>query len=290
MKRIFFGIIALVGLILTFGSKGAYDSSFDFSNQKTITISHTPWDDAIVSSQVVGQVLEDEGYHIEYVQLDPAILFSSLATGESDFSVSPWLPNSHGPFYERFKDNLDIVGVHTNQALDALVVPSYMEVNSIDELTNQANKVITGIEPGAGLTTAVDRVMEEYENLADWEHSVSSTGAMLTQLDQAIANKEEIVFAGWNPHWMFIEYDLKPLEDPKGTFGEGEGIYTVARQDFKEDSPEVYDVISNFEWPIEELAGLMLEMQEGTPARQAARQWIDNNPEKVAEWTQSLEN
>jgi glycine betaine/proline transport system substrate-binding protein len=287
IKKIFFGIVALFGLFLSFGSKGAYDSPL--LNNSTggggdIVISHTAWEDALVTSHIVEELLTEAGYSVELVQLDPAILFSSLASGQSDFSVSPWLPLSHGPYYEQFEDQLEYLGYHATGAQNALVVPAYMEVDSIPELTDEAGQVITGMEPGAAMTVLTNEALEVYPNLSGWEHHESSTGAMLTEVDQAIRQEEEIVFPGWTPHWMFIEYDLKMLEDPENVYGGGEDLSIVSRLGFSEEHPEIASFLDGFEWSVDDVSQAMLYVSEGLSADQAADRWMSENPDKVEEW------
>lgn len=188
---------------------------------------------------------------------------------------------------EEYGEDLDIIGSHTDGAQMALVAPAYMEIESIDELTNEADQTITGIEPGAGITLQIDDILAHYDNLSDWNHQQSSTGAMLTELGQAYNNQEEIVVAGWTPHWMFIDYDLVMLEDPEEIFGLEESITTVAREGFDEDNPTAYQIISNFSWDLEDIQEVMLDLQDISPDA-AARKWIDNNPDKVAEWTEGI--
>ena len=53
--------------------------------------------------------------------------------------------------------------------------------------------------------------------LTDWNLVESSTAAMLSELDKAIANKEPIVVTLWRPHWAFEKYNLRYLKDPKNT-------------------------------------------------------------------------
>lgn len=48
-----------------------------------------------------------------------------------------------------------------------IVVPSYMDVNSIEDLSDQARKGITGVEPGTGVVAVVKRTKETYPNLKD---------------------------------------------------------------------------------------------------------------------------
>lgn len=288
-KKIALILFGIIGLVLTFGSEGAYDSSLSLKNEDRpkVTLSHMSWDDSLASTAVIKNVLEDEGFQVNLVQLDPTFIFSSLATGDSDFSVSPWLPITHESYMEEYGEDLDIIGSHTDGAQMALVAPAYMEIESIDELTNEADQTITGIEPGAGITLQIDDILAHYDNLSDWSHQQSSTGAMLTELGQAYNNQEEIVVAGWTPHWMFIDYDLVMLEDPEEIFGLEESITTVAREGFDEDNPTAYQIISNFSWDLEDIQEVMLDLQDISPDA-AARKWIDNNPDKVAEWTEGI--
>ena len=288
-KKITLILFGIIGLVLTFGSEGAYDSSLSLKNEDRpkVTLSHMSWDDSLASTAVIKNVLEDEGFQVNLVQLDPTFIFSSLATGDSDFSVSPWLPITHESYMEEYGEDLDIIGSHTDGAQMALVAPAYMEIESIDELTNEADQTITGIEPGAGITLQIDDILAHYDNLSDWNHQQSSTGAMLTELGQAYNNQEEIVVAGWTPHWMFIDYDLVMLEDPEEIFGLEESITTVAREGFDEDNPTAYQIISNFSWDLEDIQEVMLDLQDISPDA-AARKWIDNNPDKVAEWTEGI--
>lgn len=291
IKKILYGILAIIGLVLAFGSEGAYETTLTSDNgeQRRIRLSHMSWDDSLASTAVIANVLRDEGFEVDLVQLDPAFIFSSLATGDADFSVSPWLPITHEPFLKEYSDQLDVIGPHMEEAQMGLVVPSYMGIESIEELSNQANQTITGIEPGAGVTQRVDVVLDTYDNVSNWEHQQSSTGAMLTELRQAYANEEEIVISGWTPHWKFIEFDLTMLEDPQGVFGSQESIATVARQGLEEDMPVAYQIIENFHWEVEDIQEVMLYLQEGMSPAAPAREWMDDNPEKVAEWTENVD-
>lgn len=290
-KKIVLGILAVIGLILTFGSKGAYETTFSFSGEQkpNITLSYTSWDDGIATSAVIANVLRDEGFQVTPVQLDPAILFNSLATGTSDFSVSPWLL-SHGNYIDEYEEQIDVVRAHAEGAENGLTVPTYMEdINSIEDLTNEANQTITSIEPGASLIDQANNMLESYPNLSDWDLQVSSTGAMLTALRQAYGNEEEIVITAWRPHWMFQEFDLKILEDPEGSYGTGESLLTIARLGLKDENPRAYEILENFSWTVEDMQQVMAYLQDDLAPDAAARKWMDENPDKVSEWI-STEN
>lgn len=94
---------------------------------------------------------------------------------------------------------------------------------------------IVGIEPGSGTMDIAQDTVDSY-NL-DLELTPSSEPAMVTELQNAIENEEPIVVTLWQPHWMFSEYDLKFLKDPKETLGESENIHTMVRQGLKDEHP-----------------------------------------------------
>ena len=78
-----------------------------------------------------------------------------------------------------------------------------MKANSIEDLKDQADKSIIGIEPGAGVMAATEKALKDYDNLKDWNLVPSSSGAMTVALGEAIKQHKDIVITGWSPHWMF---------------------------------------------------------------------------------------
>ncbi|WP_206207715.1 glycine betaine ABC transporter substrate-binding protein [Virgibacillus indicus] len=163
--------------------------------------------------------------------------------------------------------------------------------NAGDETANLGEELeytITGIEPGAGAMGLAQTTLEEYENLEGWEVLESSTAGMMTELGEAINNEEPIIVVGWNPHYMFAEYDLKYLEDPKGTFGEEENINTITRMGLEEDMPSAYEILDRFNWEVEDMEGIMLEAQD-VSMEEAASAWVEDNQDKVNEWTEGVE-
>ncbi|KMY29758.1 glycine/betaine ABC transporter [Lysinibacillus xylanilyticus] len=277
-----------LGLGFLLAACNGEDSSKSDGNSKDVNLAYVEWDTEIASTNVVGQVLEDLGYNVTLTPLDNAIMWEAVSKGEADGMVAAWLPNTHAPQYEKYKDDLDELGENLSGAKIGLVVPSYMDVNSIEDLKNQADHTITGIEPGAGITAATEKALDEYDNLADWNLLTSSSGAMTTSLAKAIKNKEDIVVTGWSPHWKFAKYDLKYLEDPKGVYGGEETINTFARKGLKEDQPDVYSVLDNFHWTSEDLESVILEIMDGKDPKEAAKDWVEANADKVAEWTKDV--
>lgn len=153
----------------------------------------------------------------------------------------------------------------------------------------QINYTITGIDAGAGIMSSTEKAISDYQlDKNNWQLQPSSTAAMTSTLAKAIKDKRPIVVTGWTPHWMFTKFDLKFLEDPKGSFGKAENIHTIVRKDLKRDEPTAYEVLDRFYWTPEEMADVMLQVNEGVDPEKAAADWLKANPEKLEEWTKDL--
>lgn len=250
-----------------------------------VKIAYVQWDSEVASTNVIAEVLKSKGYDVELTPLDNAVMWQTVANGNADFTTSAWLPKTHGQYFNKYKNSLDDLGPHVENVKIGLVVPKYMNVNSIEELSNQADKQITGIEPGAGIMKSAKQSLKDYPNLSSWKLLSASTGAMTTTLGKAIKNKDQVVITGWSPHWMFAKYDLKYLKDPKKLFGGEEHINTIARKNLKKDMPKVYKIIDKFKWTKEDMESIMLDMDKGMEPAKAAQKWIKNHKKEVSEWT-----
>ncbi|MEK5185794.1 glycine betaine ABC transporter substrate-binding protein [Solibacillus sp. FSL W7-1324] len=159
---------------------------------------------------------------------------------------------------------------------------------SAASIGEQVNYTVVATEPGAGLTGLSHDVLEQYENLDGWTLQESSTAGMLSTLDKAIRNEEPVIVTGWTPHWKFSAYDLKILEDPKGILGGAENIQTLARKGLEQDLPDVYTVLDRFYWEPEDMEKVMYDAQDHGDFDVAAADWIENNQDKVSEWTKDI--
>ncbi len=166
------------------------------------------------------------------------------------------------------------------------------ESDETNEDTNDASDLteIVGIEPGSGTMNIAQETVDAYD--LDLDLTPSSEPAMLTELQQALDNEEPIVVTLWQPHWMFSEYDLKFLEDPKGTLGEEENIHTMVREGLEEDKPSAYQLLDNFYWEVDDMNEVMAKFgqDDSVEPRDAAQEWIDDHPDKVEEWTEGIDS
>ena len=211
-------------------------------------------------------------------------LFRALADGDVDFTTTGWLPYTHESYWNTYGDRIDYVNENIKGAARiGLVVPSYVTIDSIDELNSVSNKFgnqIIGIEPGAGITSRTEQAIDEYG--LDYTLITSSSAGMAAELGSAINKNEWIVVTGWSPHWKFSRYDLKFLEDPKGVYGGAEDIVTLARLGLKTDDPKAYGILSRFQWTTEDITSVMNAIAGGMSEKDAAKAWVDAHPDTVA--------
>ncbi|HEP1266206.1 glycine betaine transport system permease [Streptococcus pyogenes] len=281
------GLAALAVFLIAALGRGIMAMTSGMADKgETVNIAYVQWDSEVASTHVIAEVLKNEGYHVTLTPLDNAVMWQTVANGNADFSTSAWLPVTHGQQYQKYKSKLDDLGPNLKGTKLGLAVPKYMtDVNSIEDLSKQADQKITGIEPGAGIMAAAKKTLKEYHNLSSWELVAASTGAMTTSLDQAIKKKDPIVVTAWSPHWMFAKYDLKYLKDPKETFGSTESINTIARKGLKKDLPNVYKIIDKFHWTQKDMEAVMLDINKGMSPEAAAKKWVEANKSKVSSWT-----
>ncbi|WP_371931434.1 glycine betaine ABC transporter substrate-binding protein [Glutamicibacter sp. MNS18] len=245
------------------------------------------WDEGIATSELWKAVLEEQGYDVELTYSDVAPLFQGLSDGDYDLTTDVWLPVTHKEYLEKFGSQIEDLGAWNNESKLTVAVNEDAPIDSLEDLAANAgefgNKIV-GIEAGAGLTNTVQNsVIPEY-GLEGMDFSVSSTAAMLTELQTATDNGENIVVTLWEPHWAYASFPIKNLEDPKGALGGTESIHSFARGGFSDDHAEVAGWFNNFEMDLETLYDLenLLFVENDTDDYQPlVKQWMEANPEFV---------
>ncbi|MGM8366318.1 glycine betaine ABC transporter substrate-binding protein [Virgibacillus sp. W0181] len=101
---------------------------------KEIELSYVEWDTEIGSTNVMKKVLEDLGFDVTITPLDMAVMWQSVADGETDGMIAAWLPVSQGELFEEHQDNIENLGANLEGVKIGLVVPDYMDIDSIDDL------------------------------------------------------------------------------------------------------------------------------------------------------------
>lgn len=261
------------------GSQGSDD------NSKEVTILYPNWGEGIAFTYLSKAALEENGFEVDVINLEPGLIYGELSKENSkgDVFLDAWLPNTHAPYWEDYGDRLVKLGESFSDGTTGLVVPSYVDISSIEELNDNAGKFdgeIIGIGSGAGIHANTLRAIEEYD--LDFEQITSSGPAMVASLDKAMANDEWIVITGWKPHFKWMNFDIKYLDDPKGVYPK-DVCAIVSRRGFEEEKPEAAQFFRNFNLQEDQLYSLMDRIdKEGEEA--GAVSWYQENKQLVDGW------
>ena len=253
-----------------------------------VKIVYVEWADAIVATNILSEVLKQDGYQTRLTPVSGAAMWQAIASGDADVMVAAWLPATHAAYYGKLKDQVDLLGPNITGAKIGWVVPDYVDVNSITDLKANASKFsdkVIGIDPGAGLMRASEKAMKEYGLSPEMKLIEGSDATMVAALKDAVSRKEPIVVTGWTPHFMWAQFKLKYLADPKGVFGGDETVNTVARKGLAKDKPELYAVLKRFKLTLPDEQKVMLENQgSGVDPAKTAAAWVKANQETVKGW------
>ena len=250
-----------------------------------IVIGRNNWAENIAVSNMWKVLLEEEGYEIEIRAMDKAPVWLGISRGELDLAPEVWLPNTDHSFMESYGDDVEMHEIWYENTGLGLVVPNYMDIDSIEDLntiTDELDGRIVGIDAGASLTQMTEDAIDEYG--LDFDLMTSSDPAMMAELSTYYNREEPIVVTLWSPHWAFSEYDLKYLEDPKMVYGKPDDIYYMTRTGFSEEFPELIEWMNNWKMNDDELGSLMAIIKDSDDAEEGARTWIEDNRELINEW------
>ncbi len=277
-------MLFITGVMISACSEGEAEEA------QEVKIPYVDWACASAKTHLVAGILEEEmGYDVDLTMADPGVVYTDLARGNQDFYVASWLPVTHGSYIEEHGENLDDLGSVYEGARIGLVVPDYVDIDSITEMDEVIDKFdgrIVGIDSGAGIMEATENAMDVYEILEDYSLLTSSDSGMTAELRQAVQNEEWVVVTGWTPHWKFADWDLKFLDDPEGVYGDAETINVMAREDLHEDLPEVVELLENMFLTDEAYGSLISVFDETGDGEEvkAARKWVEQNSELVESW------
>ncbi|MCK6211808.1 glycine betaine ABC transporter substrate-binding protein [Georgenia sp. EYE_87] len=255
-------------------------------NAEPISIGiHSGWDEGIAVSHLWEHILTEAGYEVNMETADAGVVFTALAEGDYDLNFDTWLPLTHASYLEQYGDDLEDLGTWNEEAALTIAVNEDAPIDSLDELAENADLFdnrLVGIESGAGLTKTTQEAVIPTYGLEGMDYIVSSTPAMLAELESATAAGENIAVTLWRPHWAYDEFPIKDLEDPEGTLGEAESIHTYANKAFSAEYPEVAEMISGFEMSSDDLhslENLMFNENGGEDNAGSVDTWLEENPD-----------
>lgn len=291
MKKIASGIAIALSVMLIAGCASENEKSADEKDEtaknEVITFGVPPWTSTIPPTTIASLIIQDMGYETDEVKAEAGAVYTGMSRGDIDVNMDAWFP-AQKHYVEKYSDSIEDIGVSYEEAASGFVVPEYMkEINDVGDLRGKEemfDNEILSIGKGDPATENINKVIDGYG--LDIEQLHSSEGAMMAEAIRKMQKEEPVVFYGWRPHTIFNKFDLKILtntETPE--WFRDSSVNVVVNKELEEKAPEVYQFLTNWSIPLEDLEEMISEIDDDGDAEKLAREWIDNNQDKVKEMT-----
>jgi glycine betaine/proline transport system substrate-binding protein len=284
----------LLAFTVFFGFCSLAAQAADAPQCQKVRISDLGWTDIALTNSTAEILLDALGYDATQTLLGLDVTYMSLKNNEMDVFQGNWRPVQDEQYKSYFEDgSVEVLGVNLEGAKFTLAVPKYVSdggVQSFDDLAqhgDQFGKKIYGIEPGSN-QPLLDMIAANRHGLGGWELVESSEAAMLAQVKKSVPDKQWIVFLGWAPHPMNLDYEMTYLSGGDAEYGPdfgGSTVRTIARKGYKAECPNAAKLFTNLVYDVDyENYGMQMVLGEGKTAEIAARDMLKKNPEKLAKW------
>lgn len=283
---------------------GAHAQSTASGEDAPLRLAYVDWSSSVASHTVLKAVLEEHlGVTAVLRETTAQGIWADVAAGRADATLSAWLPRTHATYHERYGADVADLGPNLEGARTGIVVAAVrpgrqtgprgqstrdpVQVDTIGDLRQHGeayNFRIVGIDPEAGVMRQTREALRAYD-LEDFRLVSGSEAAMVEALERAIRTGRHVAVTGWQPHWMFAQWNLKFLEDPENVYGEDEAVHTLTRPGLQAEQAEVAAVLDAFRWSLEDMERLLIwnRRSDSYPYENALR-WIRLHEQQVRDW------
>ncbi|HKI13688.1 MAG TPA: glycine betaine ABC transporter substrate-binding protein, partial [Roseiarcus sp.] len=176
-----------------------------------------------------------------------------------------------------------------------LAVPQYTydkglkDFADIAKFKDSLKGKIFGIEPGNdGNRLVLDIIKGGKFGLNDFQLVESSEQGMLSEVQRATSHKEDVVFLGWAPHPMNVNFKIEYLTGGDDSFGPNFGgavVYTNERAGFAAECPNAARLVKNLVYTVD-IENVVMDkiLTDGKEGPAAAREWLKTNPKELTAW------
>ncbi len=266
----------------------------------TVRFVEVNWMDIAATTAAATLVLEGLGYATESTIVSVPIAYEGLSAADADVFLGFWTPSMDGianPFFER--GTVENLGANLVGAKYTLAVPTYMAEAGITHIRDIAdhhdalNGTIHGIEAGNDGNMLIQAMIDDNAyGLGEFELLESSEAGMLAEVRGRAPEEQWIVFLGWEPHPMNSRIEMTYLEGGDDYFGPDFGaaeVHTNVRAGLIEERPNLGRFLQNLRFTLDMENEIMVMMDDGAEPRDAARRWLQQNPEIIGEWVEGVE-
>ncbi len=264
---------------------------------KTVRFSDVGWTDITSTTSIAGEIFKGLGYAPKATVLSVPVTYASMKNKDIDVFLGNWQPSMNNN-RKAYIDDKSVVETGANLPVGAkytLAVPQYTydkglkDFGDIQKFRDSLKGKIYGIEPGNdGNALILDLLKGGKLGLKDFQLVESSEQGMLAEVQRATSHKEDVVFLGWAPHPMNVNFKIQYLSGGDDSFGPNFGgavVYTNERAGWAQQCPNAAKLVNQFVFTVDiENVVMNKILSDGLEGPKAAQAWLKTNPPELVKW------
>ncbi|MCV0425470.1 MAG: ABC transporter substrate-binding protein [Roseibium sp.] len=275
------------------------------------------WSGQLINTKIMGNILKEAGYNVEYVQADYIAQFAGLKNGDLHLAMEIWETTGREALDEATGTGKVVnVGETGLMAIEEWWYPSYMKdrcpglpnweaLKDCAEEFSTAETAPYGRYVGGPVTWG--GFDEERVEALELDFEVVHAGtdaALFAELESAYQREDPIMLWVYVPHWAPAKYDGEFVEFPPYSAecyadpsvgvnpdlaydcGKPRGpIWKAAWSGLKEKWPGAYDVIEAYNISNEEMSAMVGKVDlEGVDIDTVVADWMKTNKDRWSGW------
>lgn len=311
MKRLMLSATVALPALLAGAMAGAVESN------DPIKLTLHDWTGQLLTTKIMGSVLEKAGYNVEYVQADYLAQFAGLKTGDLHVAMEIWETTGREAMDEAVSggqvENLGETGM---QAIEEWWYPAYMKercpglpdwqaLKDCAEVFSTPETAPDGRYLGGAVTWGgFDEERVEALELPFVVVHAGTDAALFAELESAYQRQAPVLLWVYAPHWAPIKYEGEWIEFPpyeKACYedpawgvnpdmaydcGKPRGpIWKVAWQGVAEKWPGAHEAIKAFHVENGEMGQMIANVDvDGAPIEAVVEEWMAANEPRWKAW------
>jgi glycine betaine/proline transport system substrate-binding protein len=313
-------LAALVGGSLAMGATGGATGALaQAESADPIKLTLHDWTGQLITTNIMGEVLKQAGYTIDYVQADYIAQFTGLKAGDLHVAMEIWETTGRDAMDEATAtgevENLGETGM---QAIEEWWYPAYMTEQCpglpdwkalLDEACAEAFSTAETAPSGRYLGGPVTWGGYDDERVVALElpfevvHA-GTDAALFAELESAYQREAPIILWVYAPHWAPAKYEGEWVEFPEYTAecyadpawgsnpdeaydcGKPRGpIWKVAWSGVKDTWPGAYEAIQAFTVDNDEMGAMVAAVDlDGKSVEEVVAGWMAENEARWSTW------
>jgi len=306
------GMAAMFAMAVAVAPAGA-----DVESRDPIKLTLHDWTGQLITTNIMGEVLKNAGYNIDYVQADYIAQFAGLKSGDLHVAMEMWETTGRDAMDEATAtgkvENLGETGM---QAIEEWWYPAYMKelcpglpnweaLNDCAEAFSIPETAPRGRYLGGPVTWG--GFDDERAEALELDYEVVHAGtdaALFAELESAYQRKAPVLLWVYAPHWAPVKFEGEWVEFPKYTAecyqdpswgsnpdmaydcGKPRGpIWKVAWAGLKDKWAGAHKAIVNFNVGNDEMGAMVAAVDlEGRKLDDVVAEWMATNEDRWKAW------